>query len=116
MNLSELMNSLGERLGASATAKTVYGEPVKVGGRTVVPVAKVRLGFGGGIAGGRRGPESAHSGGGGGIAADPAGALEVTEAGTRFIAFGEERQLRIAFALGMAAGALLCWAVSRPKR
>jgi uncharacterized spore protein YtfJ len=39
---------LAERLGLSASAKTVFAEPVQREGVTVIPVAKVRYGSGGG--------------------------------------------------------------------
>ena len=38
---------VAERLG-SADARTIYGDPVERNGTTVIPVAKVRFGFGGG--------------------------------------------------------------------
>ena len=39
---------LAERLGASASASSVFGEPVERDGVTVIPVARVRWGVGGG--------------------------------------------------------------------
>jgi uncharacterized spore protein YtfJ len=41
-----------------------YGDPVQLGGKEIIPVALVSLGFGGGTEGGD--PEAAGSGGGGG--------------------------------------------------
>ncbi len=43
----ERIQSLAERLGERASVETVYGDPVSVGDRTVVPVASVGYGFGG---------------------------------------------------------------------
>jgi uncharacterized spore protein YtfJ len=43
------MQQTGESLGSSATVKAVFGEPVHAAGRTVIPVAKVAYGFGGGF-------------------------------------------------------------------
>ena len=73
-------------LGGRATVQAVFGEPIRHGELTVVPVARVRWGFGGG--GGRSeaapdGPASG-SGGGGGVAADPVGYLEITDSGASF--------------------------------
>ena len=64
----------------------MFGEPVQQGGVTVIPVARVRWGFGGG--GGRSdaapdGPASG-SGGGGGVAADPIGYVEIGSDGAAF--------------------------------
>lgn len=105
MDTQELLRNLSERLGQSASVKSVYGEPVTAGDRTVVPVAKVFYSFGGG--GGRRRVEQDGSGGGGGgmVAASPAGALEVTPGGTRFIGFHDARVLALAAVTGFMLGA-----------
>jgi uncharacterized spore protein YtfJ len=81
-----LLERLAELVGARATVRAVFGEPVQQGDLTVIPVAKVRWGFGGG--GGRSdtapsGPASG-SGGGGGVAADPIGYLEITKTEATF--------------------------------
>jgi hypothetical protein len=39
---------VAERMGLHASAKAVYAEPVERDGVTIIPVAKVRWGFGGG--------------------------------------------------------------------
>ena len=44
----EKFSKLLKSLGATATAKAVFGEPVEKDGLTVVPVARVRFGLGGG--------------------------------------------------------------------
>src|SRR5262249_29221556 len=64
MNIHELLQTLSDRIAASASIKNVYGEPVTVGNRTVIPVARVTLGFGGG-AGEEKGAKEGHGGGGG---------------------------------------------------
>jgi uncharacterized spore protein YtfJ len=46
-------------------------------------------------------------GGGGGVRAYPAGALEITEEGTRFITFPDLRLVAGAFAAGAMWGALI---------
>jgi|SRR5579872_4611990 len=112
MDTQELLRNLGERLGQSASVKNVYGEAVTVGDRTVVPVAKVFYSFGGGGGHGRREQEGSGGGGGGMVAASPAGALEVTPGGTRFIGFHDTRVLALAAATGFLLGA----AVARLSR
>ena len=110
-----MLHGLAERVSSSASAKVVYGDPVVVGDRTVIPAAQVRYGFGGG--GGRRkgdeaaGREGSGSGGGGGGAfARPVGAIEITPRGTRFIRFDDSRILPAAvlggFLLGFAIASL----------
>jgi uncharacterized spore protein YtfJ len=107
MDTQALLRELGERLGGSASVKNVYGEPVTVGERTVLPVAKVFYSFGGG--GGRRAAGQDGSGGGGGgmVAATPAGALEVTPSGTRFVGLHDTRNLGMAVAAGFVLGAVV---------
>jgi uncharacterized spore protein YtfJ len=100
--------------------RQVYGEPVHHGDITVIPVAQVAFGFGGGV--GRRPsrrrvaevsvagdeqdmPEGA--GGGGGARLNPVGALEISPRGTRFIRFRPLPQLLGVFVAGVAAGLML---------
>jgi uncharacterized spore protein YtfJ len=104
MNIQHFLESLAERVSSSASVKNVYGDPVVVGNRTVIPAAQVRYAFGGG--GGRPRADEAPGGGGGGwVAAQPRGALEITPEGTRFIAFGDQRRMGAALALGFLLGA-----------
>lgn len=81
-----LLERLAELVGAKAGVQAVFGAPMRHGERTVIPVARVRWGFGGG--GGRAdGPEggpASGSGGGGGAAADPVGYLEIGADGAAF--------------------------------
>jgi uncharacterized spore protein YtfJ len=112
MNPQQLLESIAERVSARATAKSVYGDPVVVGGRTVIPIAHVRYGFGGGV-GHPKADEDA-GGGGGGVWAQPSGALEITAEGTRFIQFNDRRATGIAFALGFVLGAAVV-ALSRER-
>ena len=41
MNAVDLLQRIGETLGSTATVKSVFGEPIHVNGKTVMPVAKV---------------------------------------------------------------------------
>src|SRR5689334_20142565 len=70
--IMELQTVLGAMVN-QAGVKTVYSEPVTVDGRTIVPVARVRLGFGGGSGHNGRSKESE---GGGGFVARPVGFVE----------------------------------------
>jgi uncharacterized spore protein YtfJ len=112
MDTADVLRSLGDRLGTAATVKSVYGDPIHAEGRTVVPVAKLSYGFGAG--GGARREQAQEGGGGGaGLSASPAGVLEISASGTRFIAFCNRRDLGIGFGLGLLLGAML---FSRSKR
>jgi uncharacterized spore protein YtfJ len=80
MALRELVGSATE----AANVKRVFGQPIERDGMTVIPVASVRGGFGGGESeprpGAKSGPGSAGgSGGGGAFSATPAGVYVVKD-------------------------------------
>ena len=116
MDTQALLRDLGERLGGSASVKNVYGDPVTSGDRTVIPVAKVFYSFGGGGGRGRSEQEGSGGGGGGMVAASPAGALEVTASGTRFVGFHDTRLLALAMAAGFVMGASMGLALAASKK
>jgi uncharacterized spore protein YtfJ len=69
------------QLQEQASVKMVFGEPIRVEGRTLIPVAKVRYGFGMGMGhGGRPGQEGSGEGGGGGgaMTARPVALIEIS--------------------------------------
>jgi len=43
-----ILEKLVEKVGGRASVKAVFGDPITRNGKTVVPVAKIRWGFGGG--------------------------------------------------------------------
>lgn len=85
-----LIERIAERVGGAASVSAVYGTPVERGGVTVIPVAKVRWGFGGGMGrGSARGgdqvqDEGSGEGGGGGVIASPVGYIEIRDDATSF--------------------------------
>jgi uncharacterized spore protein YtfJ len=92
-------------------ARLVYGEPVEAGGRTVIPVARVRMsggwGFGRGGSGADDG-EGSGGGGGGHLDATPVGFIEVGPAGSQFHEIPDpDRTARNLRAAAGAATALL---------
>ncbi|WP_405741355.1 spore germination protein GerW family protein [Streptomyces sp. NBC_00028] len=73
-----LLERLAEKLGGKATVGAVYGEPITRDGVTVVPVARVSFGFGGGAGHESGAARSADGGGGGGgVDARPLGYIEI---------------------------------------
>ncbi len=100
---------IAERLGSSARARAVFGDPVARDGVTVIPVAKARWGFGGGAGKGRR-PQEEGGGAGGGMAITPVGYIEVR---------GGEAKYRPVFDLarvipgGLVGFAVAAWIVRR---
>lgn len=86
---SEFIERLANRVGLQAGANAVFGDPVEREGVTVIPVAKVRWGFGGGSGRGiEEGSETGEigegSGGGGGVAASPLGFIEIRDGRAEF--------------------------------
>lgn len=75
------LGTMAEKLGAVARAATVFSEPVERQGVTVIPVAKARWGFGGGI--GHRKDEDG-AGGGGGVQVTPVGFIEIKNGQAQF--------------------------------
>jgi len=107
MSIEAVFSNFVERSGV----KTIFGEPVSAGGMTVVPVAKVAYGFGGGQGTGHLSGEEGHtgegSGGGGGFAGMPVGYIEIGPNVTRFVHIGDKKRLALALALGAVVGAVL---------
>lgn len=75
-----LLERLAEKLGSRASVTAVYGEPITRDGITVIPVARVGFGFGGGAGREVGGDKSGEGGGGGGGAeARPLGFIEIRD-------------------------------------
>ncbi len=97
MDITETIEGMKNALGDRLNTKTAYGKPIVVDGVTVIPVARVFLGFG---AGGGVGPsvgEAEHStngddagapvggGGAGGGLVQPLGFIEIDTTGARWV-------------------------------
>lgn len=72
------LKAMLERAQESMSARSVYAEPYKEGGLTIIPAAAVRGGGGGG------GDERANGGGGFGLSARPVGAYVISDGGVRW--------------------------------
>ena len=113
MSIQDLVKSVTDRIQATANVRSVYGEPIAAEGKTIIPVARVRYGFGGG--GGRQGWDSESSdnekseqtGGGGGVEVTPIGFIEVTPGETRYVSFEERRRIVRASLLVLILGIFL---------
>ena len=110
MTLQQIFSSITERLQTTASVKTVYGDPVAAEGKTIIPVARVRYGFGGGGGGshefktpsddGEQPAQSSGGGGGGGVEVSPIGIIEITAGETRFISFEDRPRIIRAALIG----------------
>src|SRR5215210_4257523 len=98
MENNSFLETLAARLGQNASVKNVYGEPITTRNKTIIPVAKIAMGLGGGYGhkNGKNKKLAANStekpeenkgegaGGGGGMYATAKGVYEVTDKCTRF--------------------------------
>ncbi len=93
MDITDTIEGVKSALGDRLSAQTAYGEPVVVDGVTVIPVARIMLGFGAGggvgpahhAGNGEEAPMPAGGGGGGGGVVQPLGFIEVTSTGARWV-------------------------------
>jgi uncharacterized spore protein YtfJ len=75
IDIHEVLKEVSENIEKTADAKTVFGDPIKVGHRTIIPVATISVSTGGGI-GGRGGPR---------LESKPVGYIEIMEEGAKFV-------------------------------
>jgi uncharacterized spore protein YtfJ len=100
-SIDGFVERMAERVGGKASVRAVFGDPIVRDGITIIPVARVRWGFGGGAG---RGPIAVGPGmgraastdrtvdeglsgsgtGGGGVSADPVGYVEIGPDGATF--------------------------------
>ncbi len=109
MELQNYLSAIQQGLATSATVKAVFGEPITAEGKTIIPVARVRYGFGGGMGTGPTGNSQEQrlgqgGGGGGGVVAQPVGVVEVSSSGTRFIPVCSRKRLGGLVLAGFVAG------------
>jgi uncharacterized spore protein YtfJ len=100
MDFQELFGSLVNQAGV----RTIYGDPISGEGRVIVPVARIRCGFGGGS--GRKSGQDEGGGGGGGFVAKPAGFIEISAQGTRFFPIVDPWDVALAVGAGLCLGLL----------
>lgn len=116
MSIRGIIGGILEGLKTSASFSTVYGRPIHASGKTLIPVAKVAYGFGGGGETEKKGTFGKKNiekeeGGGGGVAVKPIGVLEVTGKKTKFVPVNKTTRLFGILALGFVTG--LVWSRRR---
>ena len=115
---SNFIEKLASQFGLSASVKNVFGEPIRVGEKTIIPVAQIGYGLGGGYGqqgkidttGGTGKAEQVSvppdkdgnegAGGGGGMYAKAKGVYEVTPSSTRFIPANNLTPLLVGICIG----------------
>jgi uncharacterized spore protein YtfJ len=116
MDNNNFIENIATPLQHNASVRNVFGEPITAQGKTIIPVAQIAFGFGGGF--GQKNKPSVNdsskgeegAGGGGGMFARPKGVYEVTDSGTRFIPVNNTMQLLLA---GLAGFLIRGWLLRR---
>lgn len=101
------LRELGERFGDTAAVDKVYGVPVERGDMTVIPVARVRYGFGGGT--GREADGDEGLGGGGGVHAAPIGYIALHDGRTEFVEIRDRPGERLRLGAAIAVAGIGLW-------
>ena len=101
-----LVEKIAEVVQLHTNASQVYGAPVERDGTTIIPVAKVQWGFGGGAMGAGT---SERGGGGGGGREVPAGYIEVRNGSAEFrpVTNGDMQLYLAAGVAGLVVGLFL---------
>ena len=108
------LERMAEKLVMQARSASVYSEPIEKNGITIVPVAKVRWGFGGGGgAGGAKEGKGHGSGGGGGMRVTPVGFIELKDGQSEFKPIRDASSFVPAILAGGAMGFLLLRALRK---
>jgi uncharacterized spore protein YtfJ len=102
MELEDIFKAI-EDLREKGSVQAVYGEPVTVGDKTVIPVADVKYGFRLGYEEGPEAEAEAEAGGqaSGGISSRPVAVLEITPEGVQVQPLMDENRIAM---LGMFTG------------
>jgi uncharacterized spore protein YtfJ len=100
------LNKLAETVGANANVANAFGEPITRNGVTVVPVARLGFGFGGGAGHQSRDPRHGVGGGGGG-GVQPVGYIVIRGEEVTFRPISSSLKWIAAVLSGIAIGAWL---------
>lgn len=98
---TNLMETVGSHVGRHVGVGAIFGEPVSLGDRILIPVARVGFGFGSGSSVRAHEPQQ---GGGGGGGNRPLGVFEVSQTGTRFVPVRTRPGPLVLFGLGLFVG------------
>ncbi|MDQ3846282.1 MAG: hypothetical protein M3342_20070 [Bacteroidota bacterium] len=114
MENGNFIEKLAAQFSQNASVKNVFGGPIQAGEKTIIPVAQIAYGLGGGYGQGKGkkvsksgeaplnddGANGEGAGGGGGMYAKPKGVYEITATSTRFIPANSTRLLLLGLGIG----------------
>jgi len=106
LDIHEILKEVSENIEKSANVKTVFGDPVRVGHRTIIPVATVSVSGGGGGGFGKekekakgrgkgKGPFGVGGGGGLHVESKPVGYIEITDEGAKFVSTPDSTKIAL---------------------
>ena len=91
MGVEETIRQIASELEKIATTKTVVGDPITAGGKTIIPVSKITMGFGAGGGEGKKEGESGYGGGGGaGAKIEPVAFIMLSEDDAKIFRISEK--------------------------
>jgi uncharacterized spore protein YtfJ len=113
MQQENFIEKISSGFSQSAALKNVFGEPITAGDKTIIPVARIAYGFGGGFGEGHQkedgqkpGSEGAGGGAGGGMHASAKGVYEITPTSTRFIPASPYKHILAGVVIGLVVKSL----------
>jgi uncharacterized spore protein YtfJ len=114
MDITDTIEGVRSALSDKLSAEVAYGEPITADGITIIPVARVMMGFGagGGVGeaehsgNGEEAPAPVGGGGGGGGLVQPLGFIEIDSTGARWVAL-EPSKAEVALRALMMGAVLL---------
>ncbi len=77
LNFEAILGSITSELKTIAKTESIVGEPMEIGEKTIIPVIKMRLGFGAGAGEDTSGGKQSGGGGGGGVSIEPAAFITI---------------------------------------
>jgi hypothetical protein len=113
MNDKSFVERIAGIIQVNASAKQVFGEPVERDGTTIIPVARVQWGFGGGGLG-----RGAAERGGGGARSHAIGYIELRDGKSEFRPIHDPAGVGMLLAVcagGLIAGFTLCACILRSR-
>jgi len=91
MGVEETIKEIAGELERIATTKTVVGDPITAAGKTIIPVSKLTMGFGGAGGEGKKETESGYGGGGGaGAKIEPVAFIMLSEDDAKIFRISEK--------------------------
>ncbi|ANE50741.1 GerW family sporulation protein [Flavisolibacter tropicus] len=120
MENENFIEKIAKGFSQNASVKYVYGDPIQTGNKTIIPVASIAYGFGGGFGQAPKGKKADNSsnigteplsagegaGGGGGLRTTLKGIYEITPESTRFIPANNTKSLLTGIVIGFLLKAM----------